>query len=163
MKKSVLLLIGAVLACAVFTSYAHAASQNITITATVSGVQGVSLSGTTWSVGAINAGSSADSSTITATNSGTMPEKLLLSATSTGDFTLASTADINKIAIWGKCASADPTLVVANALTGTAAQNSATVNPAANLKVFLKYFAPASITAGKTNGAATVTVSTIAP
>jgi len=163
MKRLLTIAIIAAVGYLMASTSAFAASAEITITATVSGVQGVQLSATTWAIDAISTEESADSSTIEATNTGTGPETLELAAAATGDFGLAAEAGVDKIAIWGKCAATDPTLTKDNALDGIAGQTSEAVNPDEKLKVWLKYHAPTEIGAGKTKGDATVTVSTKAP
>jgi len=163
MKKLVTMVIIMTAAVLLVSASAFAASENISITATVSGVQGVSLSGASWAVGAIDAGSSVASSTITATNTGSGPETLQMSAVTAGDFSLGTTAGADQIAIWGQCASLDPGLTSANALDGTPGQTSASVDPAASLTAYMEYHAPSSISGGNSDGAATVTVSTTAP
>jgi len=159
MKRLLAIAIIATVAC-VITTNAFAASANIAITATVSGTQGVSLSGTSWGIDAIDTADYRDSASITATNNGSVTETLKMSAVTAGDFTLGSDAGADQIAIWGKCASSDPTLTNANALTGDAGQTSANVDPAASLTVYMKYKSPSTITGTKSVGAATVTVST---
>lgn len=162
MKKLLTLATIATIACAVLVATsAFAAEETITITATVSGVQGVSLSSTSWVIGAVSAGESRSSSSITAENTGSVTETLEMSAASTGDFALGSTAGDDQIAIWGKCASSDPGLTVANALSGTSGQRSENVDPTSDLTVYMKYSAPTSITSGNSDGTASVTVSTM--
>jgi len=163
MKKLFVMTMITTVAILLVSASAFAASEAISITATVSGVQGVSLSGASWAVGAIDAGASSSSSTITATNTGSGPETLQMSAVSTGDFTLDATADVDQIAIWGKCAATDPGLVEVNALTGTPGQTSAIVNAGSGLTVYMEYHAPSSVSGGNSDGAATVTVGTAAP
>ncbi len=164
MKRLLAIAIIATAACviAVTTDAFAALEQTITITATVSGVQGVSLSAGSWAVGAINTGESKDSSTITATNSGSVTETLQMSAASTGNFGLGTDAGEDQIAIWGKCAATDHglTLTIDNALTGTPGQRSENVDPTDSLAVYMKYKAPTSITGANENGAASITVST---
>lgn len=161
MKKLLALSTVTMIVCVVAATFAFAAQDTIQITATVTGVQGISLSGGTWAIGGITTGETSDSSTIVATNTGSVPERFEAFAVTAGDFTLSTTAAEDQIAIWGKCASADPALDVTNALTGTAGQTSVNVDPASGLTVYLKYLAPTAITGGKSDGAATVTVSTV--
>ena len=160
-KRLLMLTMIATVVCAVaVATAAFAAEETITISATVTGEQGISLSGASWTVGSIGTNSSSNSSTITATNTGSVTEALEVSATSTGDFTLGSTAGVDRIAIWGICASSNPGLTAANALTGTPGQTSENVNPASSLTVYMRYLSPTSITGGDSDGSATVTVST---
>ena len=162
MKKLLMITIIATVACVIaVTTSTFAEQKTIAITATVSGTQGVSLSTGSWGIGPISTGATPTSSTITATNTGSAPETLELSAVTAGDFSLATDAAADTIAIWGQCASSDPGLTNANALIGTPGQTSASVDPAANLTVYMKYNAPTSITGAKSDGAVDITVSTL--
>ena len=161
MKRTLIAAIVITVACfARVVPVACAAEQTILITAMVSGIQGVSLSGASWAIGNVVTGTSSASSSITATNTGSGPEVLNMSAVSTGDFTLGSAAGVNTMAVLGKCASTDPNLSPTNALTGTAGQASDNVDPGSDLTVYVMYEAPTSITGGNSDGAVTVTVST---